>query len=1014
MNKLILGENDLATAFPDLLQEWCYEKNEIRPENIYYGSSKKIWWKCKNNHVWEATPYNRVNGTGCPYCKGKRPIIGTNDLFSLKPELCKEWDYEANKNLKPEDFLVNSNVKVWWKCKKGHQWKAEINRRSSGSGCPFCSGRRVIVGVNDLLTVNPELCREWDYEANKNVTPDKVKPGSNIKVWWKCNRGHSWESLICSRSKGHGCPYCSGKYSLSEFISLKTWCVQNKHENLLSEWNNNTLSLEKINYNSNQRVKWKCANGHEWEATVKSRINGSKCPYCSGRKPIIGKNDLLTMNPKLCEEWDYEANGNLIPESFLTGSEKKIWWKCKEGHKWQATIYLRNKGAGCPYCSGHRAIEGKTDIFSVNPELKNEWNYEKNKEINPLKVSAHSSLSVWWMCANGHEWKTRISNRTRGFGCPYCSGRYTVAGFNDLKTWCIKKHKIELLNEWDYNKNVILPENISPQNSKKVWWKCSLGHEWKATIGSRTGKQSCGCPYCSIPVKKILVGFNDFETKCKEDKKEYLLKEWNYERNGDITPQNITYSSGKKIWWKCEKGHEWATAPSGRVRGTMCPICSRTQTSFPEQAIAYYLSQKFKILQRYSIEGYEIDVFLEEYNIGIEYDGIRFHSLPKSAVREQKKDKFYLEKGITIIHLKEDISKNVIEGNNIYFVVKNKMYIDDTFSQTLNLLFEHINKLINCSYKYDIDVRRDELDIKEKYASYLANNSVAAVYPELVSEWDIEKNHGMTADLFSAAAHNKVWWKCKNGHSWQAVISSRSRKLGCPYCAGQRTIIGKNDFESWCKENNPGLLIEWNNEKNNIDPSEMMKTSNKKFWWKCANGHEWEATIANRVHGTRCPYCFTGNNNKRNQVSFRQWCLLSDNNILLEEWDFEKNTPFTPDDVSKASHKKVWWKCEKGHEWFAEIKSRTYNHGCPYCSGTYKKALIGVNDLVTWCKANDKQYILEEWDYENNDNLNPEMFTFGSHKRINWKCAKGHKWNAVIKERTKYKGNMCPECRNEN
>ena len=237
--------------------------------------------------------------------------------------------------------------------------------------------------------------------------------------------------------------------------------------------------------------------------------------------------------------------------------------------------------------------------------------------------------------------------------------------------------------------------------------------------------------------------------------------------------------------------------------------------------------------------------------------------------------------------------------------------------------------------------------------------------------------------------------------------------MGCPYCAGQKAINGDNDLKSWCESNMPELLLEWDSKKNNFEPSEIAKTSNKKIWWICPKGHEWEATIANRVHGTKCPICSKNNPPKRNAQTLAEWCEENNKEQLLKEWNYVKNDPLTPEVVAKASHLKVWWICPKGHEWIAQIKSRTYNHGCPYCSNTNKKAIVGINDLVTWCNENNKQIILDEWDYEANDGLTPEMFTSGSHKRINWKCYRGHKWNAKIKERTKPNGNTCPYCKKE-
>ena len=649
-------------------------------------------------------------------------------------------------------------------------------------------------------------------------------------------------------------------------------------------------------------------------------------------------------------------------------------------------------------------------FLTENSTLMAEWDWEKNK-TSPDQYTLGSNQKVWWKCPEGHTYEAKIGGRTYlGRGCPYCSGQKVLKGYNDLETWCKNNGREDLLREWDCDKNALSPSQVTAHNNKRVWWKCALGHEWNCTIGERTSKRRpSGCPYCSNPPKRILVGFNDFESWCLKNNKENLLREWNEKRNIDITPQEISYGSGKRVWWKCSKGHEWCVSVANRVQGTGCPICARTQTSFPEQAIAFYLSKSFEVLQRYSISGYEIDVFLKKHNIGIEYDGLFFHPETKSK-REKDKDLFFKKQGITLVRIKENKLKNGIEGNTIFFVPRKSNYLDESFNGLLYTLVNFLSGLTGTIIDLDIDIIRDDLVIREHYASVLKNNSFAAVFPELVSEWDIEKNNGMTPDSFSANAHTKVWWKCKNGHSWQAAISSRSRKLGCPYCAGQRSVVGENDFESWCKENRPHLLSEWDQRKNKLKPSEIPKSYNKKVWWICSCGHEWEATVANRVNGTNCPVCNTGRNTLT-RTTLADWCKENDREQLLAEWDYEKNGALTPDNVTKGSHKKVWWKCANGHEWKAQIKSRTYNHGCPYCSDTNKRAQVGKNDLATWCKKNDKQYILDEWDYAANDGLTPEMFTFGSHKRINWKCKNGHKWSSVIKERTKYRGNMCPECK---
>ena len=99
-------------------------------------------------------------------------------------ELMAEWNWEKNADISPSQLTIGSGQKVWWKCNKGHQWFASIiNRSKIGSNCPYCSGKKVLKGFNDLQTVNPILATEWNYEKNNGFTPTDVTSGSNKKVW---------------------------------------------------------------------------------------------------------------------------------------------------------------------------------------------------------------------------------------------------------------------------------------------------------------------------------------------------------------------------------------------------------------------------------------------------------------------------------------------------------------------------------------------------------------------------------------------------------------------------------------------------------------------------------------------------------------------------------------------------------------------------------------------------------------------------------------------------------------
>ena len=128
------------------------------------------------------------------------------------PAIAKEWDYTRNGGLKPEDFACGSQMKVKWKCERGHSWEQTIISRTLGRGCPFCNRiRKLMPGINDLLTIAPKIASEWDYEGNGDLRPDNVLATSRRIVKWRCGSGHQWEARISDRLRGAGCPYDSGK-----------------------------------------------------------------------------------------------------------------------------------------------------------------------------------------------------------------------------------------------------------------------------------------------------------------------------------------------------------------------------------------------------------------------------------------------------------------------------------------------------------------------------------------------------------------------------------------------------------------------------------------------------------------------------------------------------------------------------------------------------------------------------------------------------------------------------------
>ena len=212
------GSNDLRTLYPKVAAQWNTERNgALTPEAVTAGSSRRVWWRCEHGHEWEAPVKERtVFHVGCPYCTGKKVLPGFNDLASLRPDLAAQWDGEKNGALTPEQVSAGSNRKVWWRCEQGHEWEAHIRSRTGAdSGCPYCTGRKVLAGFNDLETLYPTVANQWHPTLNGELNPTDVTPGCNKKIWWICEEGHIWKTTVCSRTtKNHrtGCPVCIGMY----------------------------------------------------------------------------------------------------------------------------------------------------------------------------------------------------------------------------------------------------------------------------------------------------------------------------------------------------------------------------------------------------------------------------------------------------------------------------------------------------------------------------------------------------------------------------------------------------------------------------------------------------------------------------------------------------------------------------------------------------------------------------------------------------------------------------------
>jgi hypothetical protein len=278
------------------------------------------------------------------------------------------------------------------------------------------------------------------------------------------------------------------------------------------------------------------------------------------------------------------------------------------------------------------------------------------------------------------------------------------------------------------------------------------------------------------------------------------------------------------------------------------------------------------------------------------------------------------------------------------------------------------------------------------------SNCLITTHPEIAKQWHSIKNEQLTPLMVTIGSNKKVWWKCpdKENHDWIAAIVDRKRS-GCPYCAGRKVNV-----TNCLLTLSPEIAAQFDLDKNiGLTPSKITHKSGRRVWWKCAHGHRWKASICSRVSKNyECPYC-------TNVKVCPERSIAITHPEIAAQLHPTKNRPFTAEDFTSGSTKKVWWKCSKGddHEWKDTPNHRTVKEkarNCPCCSG---RKIVPSNCLMVTHKE-----LEPEWNHALNLPLTLYNTSYGSKKKVHWKCCKCQfSWKASIKSRT-ITGNGCPKC----
>lgn len=230
-------------------------------------------------------------------------------------------------------------------------------------------------------------------------------------------------------------------------------------------------------------------------------------------------------------------------------------------------------------------------------------------------------------------------------------------------------------------------------------------------------------------------------------------------------------------------------------------------------------------------------------------------------------------------------------------------------------------------------------------------NDFATYHPELVSEWNHDRNGEYTPYNVAPSSAKKIWWNCPKDerHIYLMSLNDRHNNHGCTVCPGRFVIQGVNDAAT----HHPHLVSSWHPTKNgDLDLTKVSFMSEKKIWWICETNplHEWENALSSRAsQGSGCPVC-SGNIVVPGLNDFQ-----TNNPLLAEEWHPTLNGQIIPNSVAPSTNTKYWWQCvtDDTHAWQAAVNNRNKKNGtgCPQCiiyktEAEFRELFNDMTDLV--------------------------------------------------------------------
>ena len=574
----------------------------IDVSKLYVNSSKEINWKCERGHTFR----EKVNVVfrrkyKCFYCSGRQVYSGENDLLTLYPEIACEFDIKKN-GITPDRISPKDTNKYWWTCKNSHPsfQQSVTHRVNRKTKCPYCSGRKPLVDENDLMTLFPEIAKEWDLEKNNGISPREVSPFTHNSYWWICPKGHSYKKKVIQRTKLHkpvDCPKCIKAHSTSFPEQAIYYYVKKCFPSAINRYKEpfeDGMELDiyipfyklGIEYDGIAFHNDIDQHNRELKKYLACKQLGIRLVRIKESKDTWNDTaDDIYFVSKRMKDRDFSAFLSVLFSSLFpfhmhtfTGTDSKEEFMNRHyGFPTDFNV-SRDRPKILEYL-----VDVEHSFGNQHPELAAMWCAEGNGTLTPFMFTSGSNYKATWMCPKcGGTWKSPIASivSRNVKSCPKCTMRENGKTITKVKTannGCLAEKSEKLLKQWDFEGNGDLSPYEVPLNySIKVAWKCDkCGYKWSSSPNTRVrSDKGSDCPHCTGRV--ALSGVDDLETLYPE-----IAKEWDYKMNKGTLPSQIKPYTNKKYYWICPTcSNSYATYPGNRVKGSSCPVCAHAKIGF--------------------------------------------------------------------------------------------------------------------------------------------------------------------------------------------------------------------------------------------------------------------------------------------------------------------------------------------------------------------------------------------------------------------------------------------------